>query len=103
MGIGIQINNNKIDFKYLFKIAKIDIDRVTFKKFEVENPTMNIIDNTKSNISIGKEIGEEIHICKPDVIYEVAGKVGSVIKGFEVVLLGKSRKKVLVSKILYIE
>ncbi|MDD3474402.1 MAG: hypothetical protein PHP08_00680 [Candidatus Dojkabacteria bacterium] len=103
MNKGIEIENNKIDFKYLYRITDIEIDKVTFIKYEINPPTTSISNSSKSVITLGNIEGREIYICKPDVIYEIAGKVGSVIKGFEVDILGKSRKKVLVSKIIWME
>lgn len=98
----IEIETGKSNFKYLYKITDIEIDKVTFVKYEVIS-TGNILDSTKSTITLGNIEGKEIHICKPYIICELAGKVGMLIKGFEVELIGKSRKKVHVNKIIHLE
>ncbi len=54
-------------------------------------------------VNLDKEVGEETYQCKPEVIMELAGKTGHIIKGFEVEMTGKKKKKVLVNKIIELE
>ncbi len=59
---------------------KIDLNNaVTFKKYLINrNPTLS---NTGlESVELGKEIGEEVHICKPEIIAELSGKAGIWIK-----------------------
>lgn len=98
----MELETSKIDFKHLFKIVSIDIDKVKFKKYEISRNSSIMSNSGFELVELGKEIGEETHICKPDVIYEIAGKVGSIIKGFEVQLTGKSRKKVLIVSVTFV-
>jgi len=98
----MEIETSKINFDSLYKVVKIEFEIVTFKRYNVStNPTL--MKPGYSFIEFGKEIGEETLKCKPDVIAELAGKVGMIIKGFEIVVAGKKVKKVLVSKIIKLD
>lgn len=91
----------KINFTELYKIVKIELDIVTFKKYTINrNPTL---ETGYESVELGKEIGEEIHKCKPEVILEIAGRVGMIIKGFGVVMTGRKVKKIVVDKIFKLE
>ena len=99
----MEIESDKINFNELYRITKIELDTVTFKKYMINrNPTLGYYIGSES-VELGKEIGEEIHKCKPELIAELAGNVGMIIKGFEVTLNGKSKKKVVVSKIIKLD
>lgn len=98
----IEVDNNQLPLEYLYKVMKIDMDKVTFKKYETKRPVSSLVDEKKSIIELDKEIGEEIHICTIDVIYELASNVGMIIKGFKVSIKGKTRRKVIVTEIHYI-
>lgn len=98
----MEIESSKINFNELYRITKIDIDTVTFKKYGIDkNPTFSRIGY--ESVSLGKELGEEIHKCKPEIILELAGHVGIIIKGFEVSFVGKLKKKIIVNKIIKLE
>lgn len=96
----MEMKTEDIDFKHLFKVTKIDLNIVTFKKYDVERNSTLVAKEGYETVKLGKEIGEEIHICKPDIIGEIAGKTGLVIKGFKVKVTGKKVKKVVVDEIV---
>ncbi len=92
----IEIEKSKIDFKQLWKIGKIDVDRVTFVKYGIER-TMSMNDENKETVVLREVIGEETYKCTPSIIEELSGRVGEIIKGFVVERKGRI---VRVSKIV---
>lgn len=99
----MKIKSNEINFKHLYKVTKICIDVVTFKKYEIDRTQSLKIDDDRETVTLDREVGEEIYNVKPEVISELAGKTGLIIKSFEVIITGKKKKKVLVNKINYLE
>ncbi len=97
----MEIEKNKIDFNFLFKIAEINIETIKFIKYEISRNMSLINTETHSTISIKEQIGIETHRATTDIIKEVAGKTGELIKGFEVEKIGKFSVKV--SKINWID
>lgn len=95
----LEIEKNKIDFKSLWKIGKIDVDKVTFVKYEIER-TDSIEYENKETIVLAGLIGEETHKCSIGVIMTLGRRVGDVIKGF---VLEKKGKSIKVEKIIEIE
>lgn len=96
----IELDIKDIDFRFLFKVTEINVDRATFKKYGIKR--LDSENEGKELIDIGEEIGKETHLVTPDIAAELAGNVGMLIKGFKVVVRGKSRKKSIVSKIIKI-
>jgi len=99
----MEMESSKIDFKELYKVTKIDLDIVTFKKYEIRRNAGIVAKFEHEIVDLGKEIGEETHVCKLEIVAELAGKVGLIIKGFNVEVTGKKKKKVSVSKIIYLD
>ena len=94
-----EIEKSKIDFKYLWKIKEIDVNVVVFEKYAI-HPEMSISDPTnKSIISLKEFIGTETHKVTPDIQLELSGKVGEIIKSFE---LNKHNNSVKVKNIVWI-
>lgn len=99
----MEININEIrDLKFIFKITKIDIEKISFKRYEVKTPKMSLLDSTKSTIEIGELIGEETYYATPELIVEIAGNSGMMFPKFTVELKGTKKKKVIVNKIFKI-
>ena len=94
----MEIEKNKVNFDHLWKIDKIDVDIVTFTKYETK-PEMSLNDPTKSSIALLKALGSETHKVSPDVQLELTGKVGSYIRGFE---SGRLGRLVRIKKIIWI-
>lgn len=94
----IEIEKGKVDFGFLWKIGKIDIDRVTFVKYGIER-TMSMNEG-KENVVLKEAMGDETYKCYPSVIEGLSGKVGEVIKGFVVERKGRN---VRVSKIMNLD
>lgn len=95
---------SKIDFNYLYKIVKINVDKVTFRKYSINRLSLpitlsNMMSEKKELVVLNKEIGDETYVVKPEVSILIAGKVGKIIKKFNVELSGKKRKKMIVNEI----
>jgi hypothetical protein len=97
----IEIKKGDIDFKYLWKIIKLDIDKVTFRKYNIRR-LMSDRDGYEF-IELTEDVGEETHSCKPEVIMQLAGKVGTIIKGFICELVGEKKDKVKIGNIVCLE
>lgn len=95
----LDIEKDKIDFKSLWKIGKIDVDKVTFVKYGIER-TNSIEDENKDTVALSGVIGEETHKCSPGVIMTLGRRVGDIIKDF---VIEKKSKSVKVEKIIEIE
>lgn len=99
MEFSFEIEKNKINFTHLWKIKMIDVNVVTFEKYEV-HPECSISDSVnKSKITLKDFIGTEIHKVSPEVQIELSGKVGEVIKDFE---LSKVGGTIRVKKIIWL-
>lgn len=94
-----EIDKNKIDFDVLWKIGKIDVDKVTFIKYNIDK-NQSVLGNDKETIVLSGVIGEETHRCQPSIIQELHGRVGDVIKSFKI---EKKGRLVKVNKIIEIE
>lgn len=90
----MEIEKDKVDFNFLFKIAEINIETVKFIKYEISRNMSLINTETHTNISTKEQIGIETHRATVDVIKEIAGRTGELIKGFEVEKIGKFSIKV---------
>lgn len=88
-----EIEKGKIDFESIWKIGKIDVDKVTFIKHRIER-TMSMNDD-KEIVTLEEIVGEETYKCIPDVILKLGGRVGDVIKKFEIERKGKTDVKVI--------
>lgn len=95
----IEIDKNNIDFTVLWKIGKIDTDKVTFVKYNIER-NQSLLGNNKETIVLSEIIGEETHKCQLSAIEEVSGRVGDIIKSFKMEKKGKAIK---VSKIIELD
>jgi hypothetical protein len=84
--------------KYLWKIKAIEVDIVTLVKYKIQR-NMSMLDENKEVIILDEMIGEEKHKCYPHIILQIGGKVGEVLKSFEIEQKGKSIK---VSKVEWI-
>jgi len=94
----LEIENSKINFDHLWKIKEIDVNIVTFSKYEIR-PEMSIGDSTKSIIALKELIGQETHKVTPDIQLELNGKVGEIIKGFE---SSKHNNSIRIKKIIWL-
>lgn len=93
-----EIEKSKIDFKHIWKIKEFDVNIVTFAKYDITSN--GSIDNPlKCNITLKELIGTEKHKVSPDVQIELSGKVGEMLKGFEVV---KHNNTIRVNKIIWL-
>lgn len=92
--------NELVGVKFLWKLGKIDVDRVTFVKYGIKR-MMSIMDDNKETIVLDEIAGDETHKCTSDVILQLGGKVGDVIKGFKLEKKGKAGVKVV--KIINLE
>ena len=88
MNKAIEIKKGKINFKTLWKIGKIDVDRVTFIKYSIER-NQSLLSDDNETIVLGEIIGEETHRCYPSIIQQVSGRTGEIIVGFDVERKGK--------------
>ncbi len=93
-----EIEKNKINFDHIWKIKEIDVNTVTFAKYEI-HPEMSIEDPTKAIIVLKELIGQETHKVTPDIQLELSGKVGETIKGFE---SSKHNNGVRIKKIIWL-
>lgn len=93
-----EISKNRIDFDSIWKIKEINVNIVTFAKYEI-HPEMSIGDPTKSIIALKELIGQETHKVTPDVQLELSGKVGEIIKSFE---SSKHNNGVRIKKIIWL-
>lgn len=96
----LEFDESEIDFKHLFRIIRINLNKVTFRKYVIG--TFNSIDNDKITVSLKDDIGEEVYEVTPEVNLLLAGHVGDIIKGFKGVLEGKKKKKFVINKIIEI-
>lgn len=94
-----EIDKNKIDFTVLWKIGKLDVDKVTFIKYDIER-NQSLMGSGSETIVLSEVIGEETHKCQLSVIEEVSGRVGDIIKGFK---MEKKGKIIKVSKIIELD
>lgn len=90
------------NIKELFIVSKIDVDKVTFRKYDLKIPKSSLLSETTALIELNSLIGEETHLATPDIVAELAGKTGTAIKGFTVKVTGKTRKKVLINSVEYL-
>ncbi len=97
----IEIEKSKVDFTSLFKIKEINIDTVTLVKYSISKE-MSIGNNDKINIILKDIIGTESHKATPDVITQLAGKTGEIIKSFTIEKIGKHGKIVKITKVIWI-
>ena len=95
----IEIDKNKIDFDVLWKIGKIDVDKITFIKYNIDK-NQSVLGNNKETIVLNGVIGEETHKCQLSIIQELRGRVGDIIKDFKT---EKKSRTVKVSKIIEID
>lgn len=94
----LEIEKSKIDFKFLWKIKEIDVNLVKFEKYAI-HPEKSINDQSKVIVALKELIGTETHKVTSDVQLELSGKVGEIIKSFEV---GKYNNSVRVKTIIWL-
>lgn len=94
----IRIKSEKIDFNNLYKIIKINIDKVTFRKCSIKR----LMSENKGEeiIEIGKDIGDETYYVSGEVSKKLVGRVGDIIKEFKTELQGKKKKKLVVVDVI---
>lgn len=92
----IEVEKSKIDFKSLYLIKEINIDTVTFIKYETDISMSMMHNDTHSNVVLKDIIGTETFRASIDSLIELAGKTGILIKGFEI---EKIKKRVEITKI----
>lgn len=97
----LNIVKDKIDFKVLYRIVKLNIDKVTLKKYDVIRSLSERGDNFEI-VNLGKEIGELTVNVLPEVAVEVSKMIGNVVKDFKIELAGKKKKKSVISEIIKI-
>lgn len=90
----MELKKEDIDFTHVFKVVKINEDKVTFKKYVVRR--LMSMNEGFEIVSLTDEIGEETHPCKPDVLMKLAGKVGIIVKEFKCELIGKRKDRIMV-------
>lgn len=99
----VEINNNQLTgLTSVYKVVKINLDVITFERYEINKPVSSLTDDKKSIIELGKKIGEETHLVSQEVICGLAGNTGMIIKGFRVSVKGKTRKKIVVTEVDYL-
>ncbi len=97
----VEIEKSKVDFTSLFKIKEINIDTVTLVKYSISKE-MSIGNNDKINIILKDIIGTETHKAISDVIVELAGKTGEIIKSFTIEKIRRHGKIVKITKVVWI-
>lgn len=99
----MEIKTENINFRHLFKIMKIELDVVTFKKFNIKrNSGLTSISGFEI-VELGEEVGTEIHRVTPELLEELIGNTGMIVKTLVAKTMGKKVKKVFVSKVIKIE
>jgi hypothetical protein len=96
---GFELKSSEIDFSYVWKIGKIDVDRVTFVKYNIDK-NQSVLGNNKETVVLKEVIGEETHKCQPAIIEALSGRVGDVVKGFKT---EKKSRVVKVSKVIELD
>ena len=96
----MEIEKEKIDFKYLFKVVKIELDIVTFKKYKITKNSSLVSKPGIEVVDIGEEVGTETHKVTPELLEELIGNTGMIVKSLVAKAVGKKNKKVLVSKVI---
>lgn len=99
----MEIKTENVDFKHLFKLTRIELDVVTFKKFTVKRSSGLSSSPGTEIIELGEEIGTETHKVTPELLAELVGNTGMVVKALVVKTTGKKIKKVFVSKVIKID
>lgn len=95
----LDIEKSKITFDCLWKIKQVDVDIITLAKYAI-HPEMSINNPTTHSIITLKElIGTETHKLNPNIQVEVAGKVGEILKSFE---MKRTNSSVKISKITWL-
>lgn len=95
----IELKKEDINFQFLWKIKEINVDTITFSKYDI-NREMSLNNEDMENIVLRDVVGTETHKCTPNVILEMGGKVGEIIKGFT---LDKINRTVRVINIILME
>lgn len=88
----IEIDIGKVDFKVLWKIKEINLDTITFVKYDIGRGMS--LEEGKESILLEDVIGTETHKCQSNVILQIGGEVGKIIKGFKLEKTGKTTIKV---------
>lgn len=95
----IEIEKNKVNFKYLWKIKEIDVNIISFTKHLISAPVDSLETPNNVIITLKETMGTETHKVTPDVQLELSGKVGEIIKGFQ---SDKLNNNVKVKKIIWL-
>ncbi|MBU0777716.1 hypothetical protein KKF82_05620 [Patescibacteria group bacterium] len=89
-----------IDFNCLYKIVKINVKKVTFKKYDIKRLQSLEENNDVDTIILGSIIGEETYEVTSNVSEQLVGRTGEVIKKFGAKIEGKKRKKLVINEII---
>ena len=96
----LEFDELEIDFKHLFRIIRINLNKVTFRRYVIG--TFDSLDNDKITVNLKDDIGEEVYEVTPEINLLLLGRVGDVIKKFDGKLEGKKKKKLVINKIIEI-
>ncbi len=99
----MKIRSEDITFKHLFKITKIELDIVTFKKYNITKNSTLSSEPGYEVVELAEEIGTEIHRITPELLADLIGNTGIIVKSLVVRTTGKRTKKVFVSKLIKID
>lgn len=100
----MELKKEQVDFIYLYKVVKISLDEVIFRKFNTKI-TNSLTSNDYVTVSLDKEIGDEIYHVTPEVNEVLIGRVGELIKGFKGKVYGSKRrtKRFVVNEIVELQ
>ncbi len=99
----MEMKTENINFKQLFKLTKIELDVATFKKFNIRRTSTIMAKPGFEIVELAEEVGTEIHKVTPELLEELVGNTGMIVKSLIVKTTGKRTKKVFVSKVIKIE
>lgn len=83
-----------VGVKFLWRIGKLYLSEVTFQKYGISR-MISIMNENNETVVLSEMVGEETHKCVPDVILQLGGRVGDVIKEFKLEKRGKIDAKVV--------
>lgn len=75
---------------------------MTFKKYSIKRSS-SLINTGTEIVELGEEIGTEIHRVSPELLEELVGKTGLIVKSLVMKTTGKKVKKVFISKVITID
>lgn len=99
----MKIRTEDITFKSLFKITKIELDVATFKKYNIIRSSPLSSEPGYEMVDLAEEVGTETHRITPELLADLIGNTGIIVKSLVTKTTGKRTKKVLVSKVIKID